>query len=251
MSSRTEVDELKLLGLLWRESQASPRSGLTTRDLTAMAVDLADREGVSAVTIRRLATEAGVTPMALYPHIGGRAELIALMLDHVAGAVYTAEGPLDDPQWRTRVTQIAKANWASCQQHPWHIDVTPGRPVPGPGAVSKYETELRALDDMGLSDIEMDQTLTALIALVHGTARASLAAQSARAPTEHNDTDWWSSIEPSLVAAMGETERFPTASRVARALGDATGKSNDPDGAFQRGLTLFLDGLAQQGGISG
>lgn len=206
---------------------------------------------MNAVTIRRLATEAGVSPMALYPHIGGRAALIALMVDHVAGTVYTADDLLDDPQWRTRVTRIAEANWASCHRHPRLIGVAPGRPVPGPGAVSKYETKLCSLDDLGLSDIGMDQTPTALIALVHGTARASLAAQSARAPTEQNVRNWWSSIEPSLVAAMGETERFPTASRVACALGDATGKSNDPDGAFQRGLALFLDGLANRGGAGG
>ena len=79
MAKRTGVDEFKLIGLLWRDSPVSPRSGISTQSVTTLAVDLADREGLDAVTIRRLAEEAGVTAMALYPHIGGRAELVELI----------------------------------------------------------------------------------------------------------------------------------------------------------------------------
>lgn len=246
MSKRSDVDELKLIGLLWREPLVSPRSGLTTRSLIFLAVKLADREGLGAVTIRRLAAEAGVTAMALYPHIGGHAELIALMRDYVAGITYENADLPGNAEWRERIRLIAEANWASCQKHPWITEPSPGRPVPGPGATAKYETELHALDGLGLNDIEMDHTLTALISLVHGTARAHLATRRSREPDERDDNQWWSNIEPALTAAMGETARFPTASRVARALGEATGKANDPEGAYRRGLTLFLDGLAQQ-----
>lgn len=246
MAKRTEVDELKLIGLLWRGSSASPRGGLSTRSLTPLAVELADRKGVGAVTIRRLAAEAGVTPMALYPHIGGHAELIALMLDHVAGITYECAALPDRTEWRERIRLIAEANWASCQQHPWITETSPGRPVPGPGAAAKYETELRALEGLGLTDIEMDHTLTALLSLVHGTARANLATRRSRESDEHDDTHWWSSLEPALSAAIGDSARFPVAFRIARALGEATGKANDPEGAYRRGLTLFLDGLAQQ-----
>ncbi|MEV0269449.1 TetR/AcrR family transcriptional regulator [Hamadaea sp. NPDC050747] len=246
MAKRTGVDELKLIGLLWREPPVGPRSGLSARSITALAVGLADREGLHAVTIRRLATEAGVTAMALYPHIGGRAELIELMLDHVAGATYEKVGTPNHSDWRARITAIAEANWTSCQEHPWITDIAPGRPVPGPGTSSKYEAELRALDGIGLTDIEMDHTLTALVSLVYGTARAALAARRAREADEPDDAQWWSSIEPALTAAIGGTTRFPTASRVSHALGAATGKANDPEGAYRRGVALFLDGLALQ-----
>jgi AcrR family transcriptional regulator len=246
MVKRTGVDELKLIGLLWRASSASPRSGISTQGITTLAVGLADREGLDAVTIRRLAGEAGVTAMALYPHIGGRAELIELVLDHVAGATYANVEILEGADWRAKVEAIAEANWASCQEHPWINDIAPGRPVPGPGTSTKYETELRALDGIGLTDIEMEHTLTALISLVRGTARATLASLRAREPGEHDDTGWWSNIEPTLTAAIGDPGRFPTASRVSQALGKATGMANDPEGAYRRGVALFLDGLAQQ-----
>src|SRR5699024_11997666 len=85
------------------------------------------------------------------------------MLDHVAGVTYETVTIPEGADWRERVTAIAEANWASCQAHPWITDLATGRPVPGPGASTKYETELRALDGIGLTDIEMEHTLTALL----------------------------------------------------------------------------------------
>ncbi|KNX36559.1 TetR/AcrR family transcriptional regulator [Luteipulveratus halotolerans] len=250
MVKTTGVDELRLIGLLWRDAPASPRSGISTRGITAQAVALADRDGLEAVTIRALAQEAGVTAMALYPHIGGRAELVELMLDHVAGTVYVANTPPGGPDWRARVTAVADANWASCQAHPWVTDLATGRPVPGPGAADKYETELRALEGTGLTDVEMEHTLTALLAMVQGTARAALAAQRARGAGEDADTGWWSAIEPTLTAAIGDPDRFPVAARVSRALGEQTGRANDPEGAYQAGLDLMLHGIAQAAAAS-
>lgn len=244
MAKRTGVDEFKLIGLLWRDSPASPRKGISTHSITALAVDLADREGLDAVTIRRLAEEAGVTAMALYPHIGGRAELVELMRDLVAGETYQNVVVPEGAHWRERVDMIAAANWTSCRAHPWITDLATGRPVPGPGASTKYETELRALDGIGLSDIEMEHALTALLSLVQGTARAALAAQNSREPGEDRDTDWWSNIEPALTAAIGDQTRFPTASRVSISLGEQTGKANDPEGAYRSGVGLILDGIA-------
>lgn len=248
MAKRIGVDELKLIGLLWRESPTSSRSGISTQSITALAVDVADKDGLDSVTIRRLAEEAGVTAMALYPHIGGRAELVELMLDHVAGTTYETAEVAESADWRARIAAIADANWASCQTHPWITDLATGRSVPGPGASTKYEIELRALDGIGLTDIEMEHTLTALLALVQGTARASLAAQGSRQPGDDDDSVWWSNIEPVLSTVIGDQARFPTASRVSRTLGEETGKANDPEGAYQRGVGMFLDGIAQQVG---
>ncbi|MDA0563836.1 TetR/AcrR family transcriptional regulator [Streptomonospora sp. S1-112] len=238
------ADPLKLIGLLWREQPPAPRSGITTRQVVALAVDLADREGVDAVTIRRVAEEAGVTAMALYPHIGGRSELLELMFDHVAGQTYERAPAPVAAHWRERLEAVARANWAACVRHPWITDLSPGRPAPGPGTSAKYETELRALDGIGLSEVEMDQTLTALLALVTGAARAAVAAHRVREHSRTSDTEWWRAIEPALAAAMGDSDRFPVAGRVSRAVGESTGRANDAEGAYRLGLSLLLDGLA-------
>lgn len=246
MAKRSGIDELKLIGLMWRDSVAGSRSGISTRNITELAVDLADREGVAAVTVRRLASEAGVTAMALYPHIGGIAELRELMLDHVADATYPQTDLPRGADWPARVTAIAHANWNNCQQHPWITDAAPGRPVPGPGASAKYETELQALEGIGLTDAEMENTLTALLALTYGTARASLAAAQARVIAEQDDSTWWAGVQSALTAVGVEANRYPIATRVSRTLGEATGKANDPEAAFRRGLTLFIRGMERE-----
>lgn len=243
MKNATGIDELKLLGLLWRDSVVSPRSGLNTKTIVSLAIQVADQEGLRAVTIRRLATEAGVTAMALYPHIAGRPELIELMLDHIAETVYAEAGALGHAEWTDRVKAIAEANWRSCLAHPWTTEIPAGRSVPGPGVSRKYEIELQALDNIGLTDIEMDYTLTALLALVHGTARASITTSAARAAEHQSDAQWWAALESQLASVMGDPARFPTATRVSRTLGEATGKANDPEGAYRRGVDVFIYGL--------
>lgn len=212
----------------------------------SLAIHVADQEGLGAVTIRRLAADAGVTPMALYPHIAGRPELIELMLDHVAETVYAGAGVPGRAEWPDRVRAIAEANWRSCLTHPWTTEIPAGRSTPGPGASRKYEIELQALNDIGLTDVEMDHTLTALLALVHGTARASITTAAARFAENQSDAQWWTALEGHLSSVMGDPARFPTATRVARALGEATGKANDPEGAYRRGVDVFVDGLTQQ-----
>lgn len=243
--TRSGVDEVKLIGLLWRESSTGRRSGLSTAGVTALAVELADRDGLDALTIRRLADEAGVTAMALYPHIGGRAELVELMLDRVAAATYDHSATVSDTgaPWRERALAVADANWRSCQAHPWITDVVAGRPVPGPGASVKYEVELGVFDGIGLTDVEMEHALTALLSLVEGAARSVLAERRARRPGESGDTDWWARIEPAFTAAIGDSDRFPVAARVSRALGEQTGKASDAAGAYRYGVDALLDGI--------
>ena len=245
MTRRAErqVDTLKLIGLLWREPPAGSRSGISTRSITTLAIDLADREGIDAVTLRRIGQDAGVTAMALDPYIGGRLELIELMLDQVAAETRGQTVLPQTPDWRARVEAIAQANWATCLRHPWITELSPGRLVPGPGVSAKYEAELRALDGIGLSDVEMEHTLTAVIAFVNGAARATLATRRSRDRSGRDDTGWWQEIEPALSAFVGHERAFPTAVRVSRALGDTTGKANDPEGAYRFGLALLLDGL--------
>ena len=78
MAKRTGADELKLLGLLWKESPAGSRSGITTRSITALAVELADNEGLDAVTI-------GASATALHQSRGSRSKQGAQENDSEAG----------------------------------------------------------------------------------------------------------------------------------------------------------------------
>ncbi|MFC7716310.1 TetR/AcrR family transcriptional regulator C-terminal domain-containing protein [Nonomuraea recticatena] len=119
--------------------------------------------------MRRVAEKLGVGTMSLYTYVPGKPELLDVMLDTVYGE--TAR-PEDVPGgWRGRLEQIARENWALYLRHPWLLQVATSRPVLGPHTTAKYEYELRAIDGIGLSDVEMDSVITLVTGFVHGAAR--------------------------------------------------------------------------------
>jgi AcrR family transcriptional regulator len=246
MAKRAERkgDPVKLVGLLWRPTQSNGRSGLTPRLITDAAIKVADAEGLDAITLRRVADELGVSAMTLYPYIAGRPELIELMLDAVAQEVYAElERPAQVADWRDRVRRIVTANWDHYLRHPWTVDVKPGRPVPGPWVSEKYEIELAGLDGIGLSDLEMEYTLTSLLATVSALAREEIELERTRMTSEQSDQDWWSEISPVLTSVMAGRD-YPIANRVGSTLGETTGKAADPEGALRHATEVLLTGLA-------
>ena len=74
-------------GSAWSGPRRRPRTSLTLDRIAAAAVEVADEEGVAAVTMRRLATKLGVAPMAAYRHVSGKDDLWALMVDRVAAEI--------------------------------------------------------------------------------------------------------------------------------------------------------------------
>jgi AcrR family transcriptional regulator len=205
------------------------------------ATDLADREGLDAVTMRRLADQLGVAAMTLYTYIPGKAELMDLMLD----AAYQRL-PLADTSgrpWRQRLREVANENRALYQAHPWAAAISTLRPPLGPGLMAKYDHELRAVDGLGLSDVEMDDALTHLLSFVQASARAAADARAARLDSAMNDQAWWAANAP-LLARVLDQDAYPLATRVGTAAGTAHGSAHDPDHAYHFGLDCILDGLA-------
>ena len=239
------VDPVRLIGLLWTPSSAVGRSGVTVGAVTEAAIRLADAEGLESVTMRRLADDLGVGAMTLYTYVPGRTELVELMLDRVAGQVYPDRAPVDAPDWRGGMERVVEANWAYLMAHPWTVDVPPGRPVLGPGVSTKYELELAPLDGIGLTDLEMNNVLTAVVGLVTYSARWYLTLDRVRSDTALTDEQWWHAVGPSLgaaIAASGAT--FPLAGRVGTAVGEALSAADDPEGAMRYGVERLLDGVA-------
>jgi AcrR family transcriptional regulator len=237
-------DPDRTLALLWRvpgESRRGPRPGLTVDRVVDTAMELADADGLSALTMRRLAQAIGVAPMTLYTYVPGKAELLDLMLD----AVYAGMPRTDtaDRPWRERVTTVAEENRALLAAHPWVASVSTGRPPLGPGQMAKYDHELRALDGLGLSDVELDAALAHLLAFVRTHACDAAEAMAAERESRMNDEQWWERNAPLLARVLDETA-FPTAARVGTAAGQAHGSAWNAHHAWQFGLQVLLDGLA-------
>ncbi|MEV7020549.1 TetR/AcrR family transcriptional regulator C-terminal domain-containing protein [Kitasatospora sp. NPDC093558] len=240
-------DPARTLALLWgltaeeKPGRRGPRQARSTGEIAAAAIVLADAEGVDAVTMRRMAQELGLSPMALYTYVPGKAELLDLMLDTIyAGMPRTA--PADDG-WRARVTAVADDNRALHRAHPWIAAVATSRPPLGPGLMAKYEYELRAFEGTGLPDVELDAALTHVLGFVQTCARMAADERAAQQDSALTDEQWWAA-NAGLLARVFDAERYPVAARVGAAAGAAHGGAYDPDHAYAFGLARVLDGLA-------
>jgi AcrR family transcriptional regulator len=238
-------DPVRTLQLLWRDPATTPRrgprQGLSTDAVVAAATDLADAEGLEALTMRKVAQTLGVVAMTLYTYVPGKAELLDLMLD----AAYTRM-PRSDTSglpWRERLTAVADENRRLFEAHPWAAGVSTSRPLLGPGQMAKYEHELSALEGLGLDDVEMDASLTYLLSFVQAWARAAADARAAVADSAMTDEQWWAANAP-LLSRVLDPRVYPLATRVGSAAGAAHGTAYEPGHAYEFGLARLLDGLA-------
>ncbi|GAA1592347.1 TetR/AcrR family transcriptional regulator [Kribbella sancticallisti] len=240
-------DPARSLALLWGSHTKPGRSGLTVRAIVDTAIELADASGLEAVSMRLVAEQLKVGTMSLYTHVPGKGELTDLMFDTAYSALYA---DVDEPSrqsggWRGALEFIARRNWEVLMKHPWLHEVPAARSALGPNITLKYEAELRPLDGLGLTDVEMDSSLGLVVTHVGATARA--AAEHLRTQRESglSDQEWWLETGPLLDHYMaGLTERFPTAGRVGTSTGEHFQAAMDADHSLAFGLTRILDGIA-------
>jgi AcrR family transcriptional regulator len=236
-------DPTSSLVLLWRTpgARASP-SGLGPDRIVQGAIDLADADGLSAVSMRRVADRLGAGTMSLYTHVPGKAELLDAMLDVVLAE--TAR-PQDVPGgWRGRLEVVARENLALLRRHPWILEVDIGRPPLGPNMIAKYDYELRAVEGIGLTDPEMDAVVTLVLSHAAGAARATADAKGAQEDTGLTTGQWWSRSAPLLHQYLSP-DRYPIAVRVGAAVARSNNGAHDRDHAFAFGLQRLLDGIEE------
>lgn len=240
-------DPARSLALLWGSHSKPGRSGLTVRAIVDTAIELADAHGLDSVSMRMVAEQLKAGTMSLYTHVPGKSELTDLMFDSVYGDLYAdVDEPARQPGgWRGALEFIAQHNWDLLMRHPWIHDVSAIRTALGPNITLKYEAELRPLDGLGLTDVEMDSTLALVVTHVQGTARAAAEHLRTQRETGLTDQEWWLTTGPLLDRYMaGVAERFPVAGRVGTSAGEQYQAAMDADHALRFGLDRILDGVA-------
>lgn len=237
-------DPARTMALLWgmrKKPVRGPKPGLSVEEVVLAAVEVADAEGIAALSMRRVAERLGASTMSLYTYVPSKAELIDVMLDAVLGEAVGTNDVAGG--WREGLASVARENWALHHRHPWTLQVAAmSRPPLGPNAIAKYDYELRVVDGIGLTDVEMDSVLTLVLGYVQGAARTSVEAAEAEKRTGKTDEQWWSANAP-LLEKVFDPGRYPTASRVGRAAGEAHQGAYDPGYAFEFGLRRVLDGI--------
>jgi AcrR family transcriptional regulator len=238
-----KADPVRSLAILWRTKEPTSRNGrseLSVDRIARAAIEIADTEGIGALTMRRVSDVLGVGTMSTYTYVPGKAELLDVMIDTVFAEVARPED--DSSGWRARVELVARENWALYQRHPWLLQVESSRPVLGPNLMAKYDYELRAVADAKLSDVEMDAVLTLVLGHVKSAARAVADAAELERESGLTDRQWWQTCGPWLERFM-TSGSYPTAARVGAAAGEAYGGAYDPEYAFEFGLARVLDGI--------
>ena len=125
------------------------RPDLTAGAVVGLAVEIADREGLAAVSMRRLASELSVTPMALYWHFSDKSHLLDSMAEHVVAEAAFVDEVKD--AWADRYRQTLVALVAMLRAHPWANRLVIERLVPLPNYLAALEIMLDCLRVAGLT----------------------------------------------------------------------------------------------------
>ena len=203
------------------------------------AIDLADEQGLAAVSMRVLAKRLGIGAMTLYTYVDNRNDLVVLMVDQVLGrrALPPMEGTL-----RERLRQVADVQLADCREHAWLLDVTGLRPWLGPNVADRYEWQLSAVEAVGLDDVEMDQTVTLVVGFAANVARSEHAVRATEKESGASDLEWWEANAGPLGEFTAHRD-YPLAGRVGQAAGEAYQAGTDPGRELDFGLERILDGI--------
>jgi AcrR family transcriptional regulator len=217
--------------LLWGgppSRSRGPKPAITLAEIAAAGIAIADAEGLDAVSMQRIAGELPVTKMALYRHVPGKTELVAVMSDIAMGP------PPDRPDlpWREALHTWALDLYDGFTRHPWLLQSTIGRRLLGPNELLWMERGLAALAGTGLTGGEQLDSILLITSLVR-----NLAQQSTTFPghtTGLTEEDMLRSLAEILATEAG---RFP---HLATAMRTLSGSENQ---GLEFGLQRILDGL--------
>ncbi len=204
------------------------------------AIELADAEGLAALSMRGVAGKLGLATMSLYRHVDGKDDLIAQMVDAVFGEALLPDTPPEG--WRARLTVAARLQWSIYRRHPWLAQlVSITRPQALPNLLVHGEWALAAIDGRGLDAATMLIVHITLFSYVRGLAINIEWENEAEAASGLSEEEWMAATSPAL-DALAASGAFPTFARVLAALSDNF--DLDLDQLFEFGLEPLLDGLA-------
>ncbi|TDD96453.1 TetR/AcrR family transcriptional regulator C-terminal domain-containing protein [Actinomadura rubrisoli] len=214
----------------------------STRDtVIRAAILLADRDGLTSLTMRRLAAHLNVAPMALYRYIPDKDELLRQMADVAFG-----EEELPDPGpsgWRAKLELSARLQWRAYRRHPWLPTIMHNslvRPPAVPSGIRMVDWELNALEGLGLNRHDMLHTVLALDGYVGGIAASNALEVQAEHDTGITGRERIAADRP-LHAKLFGSGRFRALSA---SVPPGATTLTDLDELFEFGLRHQLDGIA-------
>jgi AcrR family transcriptional regulator len=208
-----------------------PRTTLNRDRILHAAVALADEHGLDGFSMRRLAQELGVVPMALYKHVANKDELLDGMVDVVFGEI---EDPSSEVDLRTALRRRALSARDALRRHPWAIGLMEVR-HPGPANLRHHNAVMGCLREAGLSFEMAIHAYSVQDAYIYGFA---LQEQTLGLETPQSAGE----AAQRRAAAVGGFDDYPYLAEIVERLPES-GYDNAIE--FAWGLDLILDGLEQ------
>jgi len=224
---------LVMLYLLSNLDQVTPSASRTfrqplTRDrVLHAAVGLADREGLGALTMRRLGAELGVEAMSLYKHVASKGQILDGIVELIVSQIEVPTGAAD---WTQAMRQRATSARQVLARHSWAIGLLESRTAMAPVTMGYLDAMLGTLRSQGFSIEDAAHALWLLDSYVYGhvVQETSLSAVRPAEPGNH------------IGSVNGATTEYPHLAELEQ---HAARSAFSLDHEFAHGLDLILDAL--------
>jgi len=215
-----------MVDIIWgnrRPPSRGPKPALSPERIARAAIEIADAEGLAAVSMQRITASLGFTKMAVYRYVPAKADLVALMTEVASGE------PPDISQgqggWREALKRWAAELLGLFHRHPWLLEATIGPRAMGPRELGWLERAVRALGETALTGAEKLD----VVATITGHVRTI--AQQGKGSADP-EAQMMGAIKPMIEA---RSEEFPALI--------AAMSGGKRDAAFDVGLECLLDGV--------
>ena len=213
-------------------TSADERARLTREQIAATALEMLDRDGLDALSMRRLADSLGVGTMTLYGYFRSKSELLDAVLDSASAEAEPIE--LTGP-WRERASAVAETLRAGLERHPSLVELRLRRPIVRPSQLAFTEVAVGALIEAGLDRAAAARAFRVIFTFVFGFVAFS--------PTAADD-DQGREIRAAMTRLP--PDEYPLLSSMV----DEAMSSLSGDAQFRFGLDLVLDGIEARAAAS-
>ncbi|MCC3376299.1 TetR/AcrR family transcriptional regulator [Cohnella sp. REN36] len=227
---------------LVKPPQRGPKREMSIDQIVAKAVEVADKDGIQAVSMNRVASELGFTAMSLYRYIPSKDALLLLMQDAACDIPLPPERP--PQEWREGLREYVMGTIDIFRNHPWYGDIPIlGIPI-GPNNLRIVDWGLRPLRGLELGEYEK----MSIVLLVSGYARTCgmLQRDIDRAVQTGTSVEEFSGLNYSAaLRALVKPEQFPHLHPLVMS-GAYTGENEEENNVgsdVDFGLERILDGI--------
>jgi AcrR family transcriptional regulator len=214
------------------EETAPPREPLTRERILGTAVELANQGGVESLSMRKVALELGVVPMALYRHLANKDEMLDGMVDVVVGEI---DPPITAADWKTTIRERVLSARRALLRHPWASQVIESRTDPTPTMIGYMDAMIGIFRAGGFSIDVTHHAMHAMGSRLLGFSQELFDDTSgASAEIEELQRHWMAERYPhitEMVAAISHDDE------------SVVGSGCDDQFEFEFALDLMLDGL--------